>query len=49
MGGGTLAGLSKLFINEDSIDEVSSLATSGDRSEVDVLIDDVVSGIDIFN
>ena len=48
VGGGTLAGLSKLLINEDSIDEVSSLATSGDRSEVDVLIDDVVSGIDIL-
>ena len=32
VGGGTLAGLSKLLINEDSIDEVSSLATSGDRS-----------------
>ena len=48
VGGGTLAGLSKLLINEDSIGEISSLATSGDRSEVDVLIDDVVSGIDIL-
>ena len=48
VGGGTLAGLSKLLINEDSIDEISSLASSGDRSEVDVLIDDVVSGIDIL-
>lgn len=48
VGGGTLAGLSKLLINEDSIGEISCLATSGDRSEVDVLIDDVVSGIDIL-
>ena len=48
VGGGTLAGLSKLLINEDSIGEISSLATSGDRSEVDILIDDVVSGIDIL-
>ena len=36
VGGGTLAGLSKLLINEDSIGEISSLATSGDRSEVDL-------------
>ncbi len=48
VGGGTLAGLSNLLINENSINKISSLASSGDRSKVDLLIDDVVSGIDIL-
>ena len=48
VGGGTLIGLSKLLLNETNIERISKLANAGDRSEVDFLIKDVVSGIDIL-
>ena len=48
VGGGTLIGLSKLLLNETNIENISKLANAGDRSLVDFLIRDVVSGIDIL-
>tara|TARA_B100000927_G_scaffold72891_1_gene58036 strand:+ start:4396 stop:5211 length:816 start_codon:yes stop_codon:yes gene_type:complete len=48
VGGGTLIGLSKLLLNETDIKNISKLANAGDRSLVDFLIEDVVSGIDIL-
>tara|TARA_B100000941_G_scaffold276656_1_gene239497 strand:+ start:459 stop:1274 length:816 start_codon:yes stop_codon:yes gene_type:complete len=48
VGGGTLIGLSKLLLNETNIESISKLANAGDRSIVDFLIKDVISGIDIL-
>ena len=48
VGGGTLIGLSKLLLNETNIESISKLANAGDRSVVDFLIKDVVSGINIL-
>ena len=37
-----------MLLNETNIERISKLANAGDRSEVDFLIKDVVSGIDIL-
>lgn len=41
MGGGTLIGLSKLLINVESIEHISSLAQDGDISNIDLRIADI--------
>ncbi|GAB6982644.1 type II pantothenate kinase [Prevotella dentasini] len=41
VGGGTLNGLSRLLLNTDDIKQISSLATQGDISHINLLIGDI--------
>jgi type II pantothenate kinase len=42
VGGGTLAGLGKLILNVDSVPEIFSLATQGNRTQVDLTVGDIL-------
>jgi type II pantothenate kinase len=44
VGGGTVLGLSKLLLGTDNPDEIALLADKGNESEVDLILEDVVSG-----
>ena len=44
VGGGTVLGLSKLLLNTTDPDEIAELAKEGNESEVDLILEDVVSG-----
>lgn len=44
LGGGTIRGLSKLLINEESPESINSLSINGDKEKVDLLLKDVISG-----
>lgn len=44
VGGGTVLGLSKLLLGTIDPDEINELASNGDESNVDLILEDVVSG-----
>jgi type II pantothenate kinase len=44
VGGGTVLGLSKLLLGTTDPDEINKLASNGDERNVDLIIEDVVSG-----
>ena len=44
LGGGTIKGLSKLIIDEESPELINSLSINGNKEKVDLLLKDVISG-----
>ena len=44
VGGGTVLGLSKLLLDTNDPEEIASLAEKGNESQVDLILEDVVSG-----
>ena len=44
VGGGTVLGLSKLLLDTSDPKEIASLAEKGNKSQVDLILEDVVSG-----
>ncbi len=44
VGGGTVLGLSKLLLGTDNPEEIALLASKGNESKVDLILEDVVSG-----
>lgn len=44
LGGGTIRGLSKLIIDEESPKSINSLSMNGNKEKVDLLLKDVISG-----
>ena len=44
VGGGTVLGLSKLLLGTNDPKEIASLAEAGNKNEVDLILEDVVSG-----
>ena len=44
VGGGTVLGLSKLLLGTDNPEEIATLAEKGNESQVDLILEDVVSG-----
>lgn len=47
IGGGTLVGLSTLLTGESDFNEIKTLAATGNRSDIDLLVEDIYLGMDM--